>query len=414
MVRSGGRAEWRRTAVTVRNSAASCQMRILEIETFGRGGLTHYTFNLSCALAERGHEVTLVTAAAYELEDRSLPSNLRLVKTLARFTHRHRRAMPQRSLELATSVEAVFDAISLAAFARRLRPDVIHVHSTNSSALLFVALLRLVGAPVVTTAHVVTPHERRPFRDALFRRVHRLSRLVVAHSDFDRQRLLEEISLEPERVVVIPHGEYGFFNPDGGPLARDSARQSLGLDEDHEVVLFFGYIREYKGLDILLEAWPEVVEARPRARLVVAGDAGRLSQARRHELSSWAERIGAIHRFEYIPFTEVSRYFAAADVLAMPYRHISQSGVLYLALSLGVPVVATTVGALPGTLRDGDSARLIPPDSPTALARALCDVLGDGELRARLAQGGRRIAEQHTWPSIAARTESALAALAER
>ena len=201
-------------------------------------------------------------------------------------------------LELVTSVEAVFDAISVAAYARRLRPDVIHVHSTNSSALLFVALLRLVGTPVVTTAHVVTPHERRPVRDALFRRVHRLSRLVVAHSDFDRQRLLEEISLEPERVVVIPHGEYGFFNPDGGPLARDSARQSLGLDEDHEVVLFFGYIREYKGLDLLLEAWPRVVDALPQARLVVAGDASRLADSRRQELEEQEEREGTLFEGE--------------------------------------------------------------------------------------------------------------------
>ncbi len=133
-----------------------------------------------------------------------------------------------------------------------------------------------------------------------------------------------------------------------------------------------------------------MVAARPRARLLIAGDPGRLSQARRRELSSWAQRVGAIHRFEYIPFTEVPRYFAAADVLAMPYRSISQSGVLYLALSLGLPVVATTVGALPGTLRDGESARMIPPETSTALAIYLGYLLGDVELRGRLARGGRQ------------------------
>ena len=106
------------------------------------------------------------------------------------------------------------------------------------------------------------------------------------------------------------------------------ARRSLGLGPRDEVALFFGYIREYKGLDLLLEAWPAVADARPAARLVVAGDPVRLSPERRGELERWAERLGAVHRFGYVPFSEVARYFAAADALVMPYRHISQSGVV--------------------------------------------------------------------------------------
>ncbi len=93
----------------------------------------------------------------------------------------------------------------------------------------------------------------------------------------------------------------------------------------------------------------------------------------------------------------------------MPYRHVSQSGVLYLALALGVPVLATRVGALPEVLQHGESALLVPPESPQALAESLGRLLGDAELRARLASGGRRIAERHSWPSIAAQTESVFA-----
>ena len=104
----------------------------------------------------------------------------------------------------------------------------------------------------------------------------------------------------------------------------------------------------------------------------------------------------------------MARYFAAADLLVMPYRRISQSGVLYLALSLGVPVVATRVGSLPETLRDGDSALLVPAEDPDALSEALVRGLGDAELRDRLAEGGRSIARRHSWPAIAERTEAAL------
>lgn len=387
-------------------------MRILEIETFGRGGLTHYAYNLSCALAERGHEVTLLTTAAYELEERGIPPGLRVVKPLGRLSDRAERSMPRSFLSFLRKAEAVYDAFTAVAFARRLGPDVIHFHSTNSSSLIYLTLLRLLRVPVVSTAHVVTPHERAAPRDAIHRRIHRLSDLVVAHSQYDRKRLLEEVGVTPGSVVVIPHGEYGFFERGGEATDRESARRSLGLASQDEVVLFFGYIREYKGLDVLLDAWPVILASRPAARLVVAGDTGRLAPLRRQELRTQADGLGVVHRFEYVPFAEVAKYFAAANLLVMPYRHISQSGVLYLALSLSVPVVTTRVGALPEVLDDGESALLVPPESPADLSAAIIRLLADPGLQDRLARGGRRVARDHSWPSIAERTEEEFTRLA--
>lgn len=394
--------------------AARRPMRILEVETFGRGGLIHYAYNLSCALADRGVDVTLVTAMAYELEGRALPPRLRLVKAIARVTHRLRASLPARVLAWAVKLEALADAVNVAIVARRVRPDVVHLHSTNPSALAYLILLRLTGVPVAVTAHVVTPHERGRVQDAVHRHIHRLSPLIIAHSAFDRQRLIDEFAIAPERVTVIPHGEYGFFAHDTAPVKRDAARRQLGLDPHDEVALFFGYIREYKGLDVLLDAWPAVATARPSARLVIAGDPVRLDAARREALLATATRVGAIHRFGYVPFSEVSAYIAAADVLVLPYRHVSQSGVLFLALAQDLPVVATRVGALPEVLRDGESGVLVPPESPGALAEALTRVLGDDDLRRRLAAGGRAVATRHTWPAIAEQTELALAGLIER
>ena len=388
-------------------------MRILQIETFGRGGLLHYAYNLSCALAERGNEVTLMTTSGYELEGRSLPANLRVVKGIARVSQRAEGRPPSRAASLVRKLEAVFDAFAVAGFARRLRPDVVHLHSTNSIALVYTTLFRLLRIPLVETAHVVTPHESSLFLDSVYRRIHRGSALVIAHSEHDRKRLIEECALEPDGVVVIPHGDYGFFERGDAVPTREAARRGLGLEPRDEVALFFGYIREYKGLDVLLEAWPKVAEARPAARLLVAGDPVRLARGRREELETWAARLGAVHRFQYIPFSDVTRYFAAADALVMPYRHISQSGVLFLALSLGVPVVATRVGALPEVLRDGVSAVFVAPESPLELSEALTRVLGDDALRGRLRRGGRKVAEEHGWSSIAERTENAFVRLVE-
>ena len=382
-------------------------LRILQVETFGRGGLIHYAYNLSCALANRGHDVTLLTAASYELGGREVPAGVRVVPTLARLGHRADRTWPAPAASLVRKAEALADTLAVASFARRLRPDVVHLHCTNPIALAHVALLRRLRAPLVTTAHVVTPHERIPLQEGIYRGIHRGSDLVVTHSEFDRGRLLGEFAVDPGRVVVIPHGEYGFFDSGVDLPERDEARRGLGLEAGDEVALFFGYIREYKGLDVLLEAWPGVVKARPGARLLLAGDPVRLDPSRREQLQAWATRLGAVHRFGYVPFSEVGRYFRAADVLVMPYRHISQSGVLYLALSLGVPVVASRVGGLAEVLKDGESGLLVPPESPAELAEALRRVLGDPDLRERLARGGRRVAEDHSWPSIAGRTEAA-------
>jgi len=380
-------------------------MRILEVETFGRGGLAHYSYNLSCALADRGHQVTLLTASAYELEGRPLSEGMRVVAPISRLSNSRSPSLPTRARSLLRRAEVPYDAAALAARVRRMRPDVVHLHSTNVSSLLYLMLLRTTGVPIVTTAHQVTPHEPAVMQQTIYRGIHRIPDLVVAHSNLDRGRLTAEFGVDGKRIVVIPHGEYGFFRSAGPPPRRDEARRALGLGPQHEVVVFFGHIREYKGLDILFEAWPTVVATRPNARLVVAGDASRLSDARRDELLAWADRVGAIHRFEYIPLADVAGFFAAADAVAMPYRQLSQSGVLYLALALDVPVVATTVGALPEVLRDGEDALLIPPESPTALGRALIRMLGDPGLRARLARGGRRIAERHSWPVVAEATE---------
>jgi glycosyltransferase involved in cell wall biosynthesis len=383
-------------------------MRILEVETFGRGGLAHYVDNLARALANRGHEVILMTTVDYELEGRtSPPDNLRIEKIIASLSGKSPASSMLWRSRLTRKAAAIRSAVTVARRARRLQPDLIHLHCTNSVALLYLALLRRSRSPLAYTAHVITPHEPIPFQDAVYGRIHRIGDLVVVHSKVDRSRLLEEFSLQPSRVAVIPHGEYGFFERCGAPLDRETARGEIGLQPGDEAALFFGYIRDYKGLDVLLDAWPMVAAARPRARLVVAGDPVQLAPARRRELEASAERVGALSRFEYIPFDQVARYFAAADLLVLPYRRISQSGVLFLALSMGLPVVATNVGALPEVLQDGDSALLVPPDSPRELAAAVTRVLADADLRARLARGGRRVAASHSWESIGEQTEAA-------
>ncbi len=387
-------------------------MKILEVETFGRGGLTHYVDNLSRALAAKGHRVSIVTTEGYELDEgEPLPADVQIIRAIGVTTDDGATRPSSRLQGWRRKGRAVLDAFRVARVARRLRPDVIHVHCTNEIVLLHLALLRLLRIPLVFTAHQVTPHEPIRLQDSLYRTIHRLAPHIIAHSEFDRDRLRREFGVAQDRVSVIPHGEYGFFDRIGPPPDRDQARRELGLGKDDQVALFFGYIREYKGLDLLLEAWPAVAAAQPAARLLVAGDPVRLPPPRREELAAWAERLGALHHFGYVSLADVSRYFRAADVLVLPYREICQSGVLLAGLALGVPVIATSVGGLTEMLRDGHNAVVIPPESPEALARALVRVLGDPSLRTSLAAAGLQTASEHAWPAIGERTVQLFEAL---
>ena len=260
----------------------------------------------------------------------------------------------------------------------------------------------------------MTPHEPIRFQAQLYRFIHRVPQLRIAHSEVDRHRLESEFGVPPARAAVIPHGDYQFFADSDTAPDRKTARKELGLGEAEPVALFFGFLREYKGLDLLLTAWPQVLARVPNARLLIAGYPARLAPERRRVLRAQADRVGALHRMEYIPFEEVARYFVAADLIALPYRHISQSGVLYLALALGLPVVATSVGAWPEMLSDGENALLVPPENVPALADSLIRLLKDPTLRTRLSDSGQLLAAEHSWPRVAEKTEQAFQRLVDQ
>ncbi len=411
------------------SSPAPGGLRVLEVETFGRGGLAHYVANLSESLAERGHQVTIVTTSSYELDGASTSPTRsgggdktmrkpRILRPIATWSPRTAGRLPEFPQSLVRKVEAILDTVRVARVVRRERPDVVHFHCTNPVALLYLLLLRLARRPVVATAHVVTPHEPMALEKWVFGTANRLPDALIAHSEHDRERLVSEQSVDRETIEVVPHGDYGFFAQAGvtdeDDSGRDSARKGFGLDDGQAVALFFGYLREYKGLDVLLDAWPSVTVSRPEARLLIAGDPVKLSASQRHDLAQRAQQQSAVFRFEYIPLDEVSSYFMAADVLVLPYRKISQSGVLYLALALGVPVVASAIGPWKELLDDGVNALLVPPEDPEALAETLARVLGDAELREALAAGGRALAAEHSWAAIAERTEAIFEKLSAR
>jgi glycosyltransferase involved in cell wall biosynthesis len=165
------------------------------------------------------------------------------------------------------------------------------------------------------------------------------------------------------------------------------------------VALFFGYVRRYKGLDILLRAWPRVRESRP-VTLVVAGEFYE-DAAPYRALAAAAGGEPAVRILDrYLPDDEVEALFKAADVAVLPYRSATQSGVTHVAYALGVPVILTDVGGLGETVRDEETGLVVPPEDPAALAEAVVRFFAD-DLGPRLRAGVEAVRHAHSWEALA-------------
>jgi glycosyltransferase involved in cell wall biosynthesis len=361
-------------------------VRVAMIETGGWGGIAHYTWNLCQALAAEGADVVLLTNGRYEL-----------VGLRRRF-----------------GVESCFDAAvgyfrTVATLLRRLsvlRPDVLHVQSAISTR--FDALLWPIvrwRMPLVYTVHNVRSHEDTPWESWTLWRSVRAADGVIVHTQESAQALAAKA---PRALVrVVHHGDYSFFGAGTG-CDRNASRLRLRLREDGKIILAFGAIRPYKGILELISALPAVRRHHPTAHLVVVGPllVGAEAEYRQAIARAGVETAVTLHA-RYVPHADVAAYFAAADVAVYNYHDVTDSGSLRIACSLGVPVVATTVGAFREFLADGETGRLIPPHAPDRLAIAVSEVLADPVGAARMAAAARHLVVSHwSW------TDSAKATLA--
>ena len=245
--------------------------------------------------------------------------------------------------------------------------------------------------PRVMTAHYILPPDAggRAVRGA--RKVFGAMDAVVAHSEHGAARLRGEVGLPAERVRVIPHGAFDYLTrlPEEKPLPEELQ------GAEGPVVLSFGLLRPYKGLENLLEAFGEV----GGAELWIVGNP-RMSVEPLHEL---AALTGAKVRFvtRFVEEAEIPAIFRRADVIALPYLDAEHSGVLYTGLAFGKPLVVSAVGGFPEVAETG-AARLVPPGDTAALAGALRELIDDEAAREELAAAARAAAAgPYSWDEAA-------------
>ncbi len=226
---------------------------------------------------------------------------------------------------------------------------------------------------IIGLADNVIPHEKRP-GDRMFTKYfigscHAF--ITMSEKVMSDLRLLEKLKL----AQLVAHPLYDNF---GDAIAKDVAREKLGIDKDEKVILFFGFIRNYKGLDILLEAMADVRITEAGIKLLVAGEFYEDEKAYQEQIDRLGIRSQLIMHTHFIPDSEVVYYFCAADVVIQPYRNATQSGVTPLAYHYEKPMVVTNVGGLPSMVPDRKCG-LVAAVEPTAIASAILEFYELGE-----------------------------------
>ncbi len=226
---------------------------------------------------------------------------------------------------------------------------------------------------VISILDNVTPHERMPFARTLTRYFLSGSNAYITLCNAVRDDLM---TFRPQaKNIVSPHPIYSNF---GEKLDREAAAEGLGLDPAKKTLLFFGLIREYKGLDILIEAFSKLDDS---YQLLIAGETYG-SFERYQALIDASPNRGRIHLFNrFIEDSEVNRYFSASDLCVLPYRTATQSGISSISYHFDLPMVTTSVGGLKEMIGDSGTGIVTEEISADAIAEAIGRYFGDEALR---------------------------------
>ena len=308
-------------------------------------------------------------------------------------------------------------------YAATAPPPLFHILWNNKfeyfDRTLLMLYYRALNKKIVLTVHNVNT-QLRDGRDSrlnrwTLRRQYRSADHIFVHTEAMRQELLDEYGVYSGQVTVIP---FGINNSvPNTSLKSSEAKQKLGIGSGEKVILFYGNVTPYKGLEYLVSAFRRVQERRPGYRLIIAGRPKGCAEywaGIREKLREEVQSGRALIRDEFIPDEETEIYFKAADVFVLPYRHIYQSGVLFLGYSFGLPVIAANVGSIRDEVLETKTGFMFQAEDSNDLADAIERYFGS-DLYANLNVRRQEITDyalqRHSWDTVGRATMNVYATL---
>lgn len=326
-----------------------------------KGGIAHYTDLLCRALREDGNEVQLYTfkfqypKLLYKKPQKDMKSS----------------GFGTNDADFCIHTLNPFNWIKVAGRIKKQKPELIILQWWHPYfAPCFWSICKLLRREkILFVCHNVFPHERFPLDRLLTKWTLGCGRYFITQSKMDARDLL---SVKHDAVYrVTPHPTYGMFCRQG--MSMQKAREQLQIDQGQRVLLFFGFVRKYKGLQYLLEAMKLLKERDFKVQLWVVGDFGEdkdeyVEQIRTFEIGDQVQMVQG-----YVPDDEVEKYFAASDLVVLPYLSATQSGIVQIAFGFEKPVLVTEVGGLPDVVTNGKTGYVVKPRSAEMIAEAIMD-----------------------------------------
>lgn len=351
-----------------------------------RGGMAHFIALLYTNLAQRGHEVEIINFK------RQYPKILFPGKTQE---DSGEAGLPVPSTVLIDSINP-FNWILQGLKLRNRNADLVistfWLPFLAPSSGTIHALLRNKKTKTLTILHNLIPHEKRP-GDMLF------TRWLIRFTDYF---IAQSASVEKDLQHLVPNARYKrvalpMFSLFKDRIPKTEARKILGVN-DEKVILFFGYIRPYKGLHVLIDAM-KILKGKMNVRLLVCGEFYGDEEKYREHMKEAGVEDGTTVISDYISNESVHLYFSAADVVVQPYLSATQSAIAQIAYFFSSPIIATNVGALPEVIVNEKSGLIVPPNDPAALANAIVRFYAEN-LEATLTAGAGEERKKYSWTAM--------------
>jgi glycosyltransferase involved in cell wall biosynthesis len=394
-------------------------MRICMISSYppAKDGVAHYCNKLCEAITQEDTESQVLV-----LSNNSSPFQNRRLEVIKAWT--------------SDSIEYPFRILRTVS---KWKPEVIHIQHEywlfgrdfhSISFILLLLLLGFVNRPVFVTMHQIVPREeltssffqkrnskrfttvKTVYKILYDRLIERLSSAIIVHLQIAKRILVNDYSFAENRIHVIPHGIS--IDVENTSLTDSMAKDLLNL-QDKRVLLFFGEIRRGKGLEFVIKAMPRITALYPNCVCLIAGQFNPNSSPESRDYLKELEALSrnlkleekVIFKAQFIPDSDIPIYFAAADVVLLPYSEdgfIYASGPLSLALGFSKPIAATRIRRFLEDLVDNKNAILFRPDDPDELADAANRILGDRQLSLALSENTKSALRGRNWRDVALKT----------
>jgi D-inositol-3-phosphate glycosyltransferase len=359
----------------------------------GHGGMNYYDFGLANGLKQSGVVAILYTSTETITDAQCEVKVKKYFKGVWGNSHKLIRALNFLKGLIKSLIDASKNKVKISHF---------HFFHYSLQEWIIIKLAKLFGFKVVITAHDVESfHGKSDANKA--KSILMMADAVIAHNSVSKNALIEKINLPESLISVVPHGNY--IDLISHKPLKSEAKKALGIDTD-KVILFFGQIKKVKGLDCLLEALPSVLKQHPTAKLIIAGKMWKDDWGFYEKIIKTNE-LGPsiINHIHYIADEDVSNYYCAADIIALPYKEIYQSGVLLMAMSYKTPVVVSNIQGMTEVIRHNENGFVFKKNNPVDLAEKINNALLDQNNLTKIAEHGfEHMQKNYNWNEIGKKT----------